>query len=180
MRSLFTIIILFNVLSCIHKSEKSPIDSSKVILLAKVLTYNDLNFVEKEELTYGCYCYSNNWHDGEEFSKEDAFYVKCEINNKLLSELSESEAFQIEDLMSVNPHMLYGKYHNRWSFIDSLGFKVCETNKFEGHNIITIQRNGEIDKLLIGPLIEKPIAMSIEIADSKYYKDNLDPTYDIK
>ncbi|GGF06401.1 hypothetical protein [Flavobacterium limi] len=180
MKRLFTIMILFIILSCTNKPEKAVIDSSKVILSAKILTYNDLNFVEKEQLTYGCYCYSNNWHDGEEFPKEDAFYVNCEINNKLLSQLCESEAFQIEDLMSVNSHMLYGKYHNRWSFIDSLGFKVCETNKFEGHNIISLQRKGEIDKLLIGPLIEKPKAMSIEISDSKYYKDNSDPTYDIK
>lgn len=176
---LFTTVILFTILSCSNKPEKSTIDSSKVIVSVKVLTYNDLSAIEKEELTYDYYCYSKNWHEGEEFSKEYAFYINCEINNKLLSQLSESEAFQIEDLINEKPHMLYGKYHNRWSFIDSLGYKICETNKFGGHSIISIHRKGEIDKLLIGPLIEKPKTMSIEIVDSKYYKDNLDPSCDI-
>ncbi|HRB71842.1 MAG TPA: hypothetical protein PK776_08330 [Flavobacterium sp.] len=173
----FTILLF---ISACNNAEKPPIDSSKVILSAEVLSYKDLTEGQKAEIKYGCYCYPNNWRDGVEFSKESSYFVSCKINNNLLAQLCESETFQIKDLLNENANMLYGKYHNSWVFTDSLGYKVCETSKFEGQNTISLQRKGEIDDLLIGPLIEKPKVMSIEIANSKYYKDNPDPSFKLK
>lgn len=177
---LIIISILLFLTGCKSDVEKPFIDSSKVIRSAKVIEYDDLNSSEKERLMYGCSCFPNNWHDGVAFSKEKAFFVRAQIDNKLLAELTESETFQIKDLLSENIYMLYGKYKTRWEFKDSDGYIICETNKFDGHSIISINRFGEVDDLIIGPLISKPISMAILIVDSKYYKDNLNPEFKIR
>jgi len=98
----------------------------------------------------------------------------------LLAELCESESFQINDMLNENKYSLYGKYINRWEFINSSGGLICETDKFSGQKLIELNRNGEIDEVIIGPLIEKPTKMQIKILDSKYYQNNSNPEFAIK
>ena len=169
------ILMLFLVISC-NKVEKKPIDSNKIIIDAKIIAYNELN----TKLEYDFYCHQSNWRDGIKFEKENAFYVSAKINNKLLAELCESESFQISDMLNENKYFLYGKYINRWEFINSNGGLICETDKFNGQNLIELNRNGEIDEVIIGPLIEKPTKMQIKILDSKYYPNNSNPEFEIK
>ncbi|RXR18877.1 hypothetical protein [Flavobacterium stagni] len=178
MKHFLAIVTLLFISACTNKPEKAPIDSSKVILSAKILRYEDLGINEKADLKYACYCYPVNWRESVEYLKEDAFYVSCKIDNKLLAQLCESETFKLESLLDEKPSSLYGKYINRWLFMDSLGLKVCEKSKFEGQEIRTVYRKGEIDSIVIGPLITKPKTMAIQILDSKYYKDNADPSFE--
>lgn len=169
------ILSLLICISC-NKIEKPAIDSSMVITEAKIISYDDL----KTRFDYNCYCYPDNWRDGIEFDKEKAFYVSAKINNRLLAELCENESFQIKDMLNDNIHSLYGKYINRWEFTNSNGDLICETHKFEGQNLLELNRKGEVDELIIGPLIEKPNKMGIKILDSKYYANNLSPQIQIK
>lgn len=186
MRLLFiTLFTLILTLSC--EEEKREINTNDVIKSVEVMDYEKLTFnyanllLEKETFRYGCYCYPNgNWRDLKEFKKEDAFFVKVKLNNRLLAELSESETFSKEYLLNPeDANFLYGKYHNRWKFFDSFGTLICETEKFEGYEIIDINRNGNFDEVIIGPLVKKPAKMEIEILDSKYYP-NITPKFQIK
>jgi hypothetical protein len=174
---LLIMLILFFV-SC-GKSEIPTIDLEKVIINAEVLTFNDLTNSQKEKLQYCCNYYPNNWRDGIEYKKEDAFFVKIKIDNSLLAKLSESNAFSEKDLLSNNEFYLYGKYYNRWSFISVDGDKIIETEKFEGHRTLEVIRNKNIDEVIIGPLPKKPQKMFIEISDSKNYP-NMTPEFNIK
>lgn len=171
--------VSFYFISCNNSPKKPIINPKEVITFVQVLSFNDLDDQQKEDLKYGCFCHPDNWYNGIEFKKENAYFVKVKLKNKLLAELSESEAFPISYLLNSNAHTLYGKYHNRWKFIDSTGNKICETDKFDGHKIIELNRFGELDEVIIGPLITKPTKMEIEIADSKYYP-NLTPEYKIE
>jgi hypothetical protein len=74
--------------------------------------------------------------------------------------------------------MLYGKYKNRWKLVNSRGTKICETGKFNGFHILTIERNGDYDEIIIGPIPEKPSKIIIELSDSENYP-NLTPTYSL-
>ena len=172
---ILNILLLILVISC-NEVEKKPIDSNKIIIDAKIITYSELN----TKLEYNSYCHQSNWRDGIEFKKENAFYVSAKINNKLLAELCESESFQINDMLNENKYSLYGKYINRWEFIDLNGGLICETDKFNGQKLIELNRNGEIDEVIIGPLIEKPNKIQIKILDSKYYPNNSNPEFEIK
>ncbi len=165
--------------SCNQTPKKSLINPKEVIEFAEVLTYKNLSDSEKEKIKYGCYCYPKNWNRGVEFKKEDAYFVKTRLNNGLLAELSESRTFSKDYLISSNVHSLYGKYHNRWKFMDNYGVTICPTSKFAGHKTLSIKRIGQIDELIIGPLPERPKKMIIEILDSKYYS-NITPEYDLK
>ena len=169
------ILIICLFFSC-NKTEKPIIDSNKVIIEAKIVSYEELT--TKPENNY--YCHPDNWRDGIEFEKEKAFYVSAKINNKLLAQLCESESFQIDNMLNENKHFLYGKYRNRWEFLNSNGGLICETEKFEGQNLLVLNRNGEIDEVIIGPLIERPKKMHIKILDSKYYPNNPSPEFQLK
>lgn len=155
-------------------SSKTPIliDDSTVILSAEVLTYEQLDSISKaEEFKYGCYCFPSNWNEPKEFEKEKAFFVKAQIDNNLLADISQSNTFPKKDLLEISSTYLYGKYKNRFKFIGKDGIGICETEKFQGFEIMSISRNRNVDVLLIGPLIEKPREMIIEISDSKNYPD---------
>jgi len=175
------IILLLTFFSCGEAEKKTHINSTEVIIEAANLTYNDLNNVEKEDMIFTrCCCYPENWNRGVDcVEKENAFYVKTKININLLAILSESNTFKKDYLISENPHTLYGKYHNRWKFIDEDGNEICSTAKFDGHNDFRLIRNDTIDELIIGPLPKRPKKMIIEISNSKYYPD-LTPEYVIK
>jgi hypothetical protein len=170
--------ILINFVSC-NNVEKQIIDSNKVIINAKVLTFKELSSIQATKHNYNSFCYPNNWRNGIEFDREKAFYVFAKINNKLLAGLSENESFQINDMLTENNYSLYGKYLNRWEFIDSVGNVICETDKFDGHKILEIIRIGEIDEVIIGPIPEKPKIMLINIQDSKYYPKNPTPKFEL-
>lgn len=180
MKKLYLNIIIFIqfFIGC-GKSEVPKIDLNNVIQNAEILTFNDLTNSQKEKLEYCCHYYPNNWRDGVEYKKEDAYFVKAKIDNKLLAKLTESNAFSEKDLLSNNELYLYGKYHNRWRFISVEGDKVIETEKFEGHRTFEVIRNKNIDEVIIGPLPKKPQKMYIEISDSKNYP-NLRPEFNIK
>ena len=180
MKLLYSILIILISISCSKKPEKPKIDSSKVILSAEILKYDDLKYLYADELKYDFYCYPRNWRDGEEFKKEDSFFVKAKIDNTLLAALSESDGFEISHLISSNPHFLYGKYVNRWEFVDSTGNIICETEKFEGQRLIELKRNFSVDEVIVGPLKTKPLRMTIKILNSKYYKTNSNPTLYLK
>lgn len=48
-------------------------------------------------------CYPNNWNRAVDcVEKENAYYVKAKININLLATLSESDAFNIQYLISSN------------------------------------------------------------------------------
>lgn len=175
MKFSLSFLLIYLLVSC-NKTEKTKLDSSKVIISAKILNFEELSFHQVKKMEYGCYCYPYNWRDGVEFKKENAFYVKVKLNNKILAELSESKTFSKEYLLSKD-YTLYGKYHNRWEFRDSLDNKICETEKFEGFQILDLDRNGEIDEITIGPIISKPKKIIINISDSKYYPDNEAPEF---
>ena len=174
---LISILLLFN--SCNNSPKKPLINPSEVIEFATVFTYENLDETEKEKIKYGCYCYRNSWRNGTEFKKENAFFVKSRINNNLLAELSANDPFTKDKLITSNVYSLYGKYHNRWKFINSQGMEICETQKLTGHRTLNIVRIGQTDEVIIGPLPEKPTKMIIEIMDSKYYPD-LTPEFEIK
>lgn len=171
MKQIIFTFFIFIVFSC-KKETKVSISSFEIIIEAISINFNDLDYVEKKEMIFtNCCCYPENWHQGVNcVEKENAFYVKAKINFKLLAALSESETFTMNDLISSNPHSLYGKYHNRWQFIDEDGYEICETSKHKGHNNFRLIRNDTIDEIIIGPLPKKPIKMLIDIVDSKYYK----------
>ena len=100
------------------------------------MKFDDLSINEKSNIIFDkCCCYPKNWNKGENcIEKENAFYIKAKINNNLLSYISESNTFPREELLNQNPHFLYGKYKNRWKFLNEDGQIICETSKFEGHN----------------------------------------------
>jgi hypothetical protein len=181
MKQLFFTILLLAFFNCGENEKKSPIIASEVIIDAITLNFDDLNDIEKEDMIFTrCCCYPKNWNRGVNcIEKEDAFYVKAKININLLAELSESKIFTKDKLINSNPHSLYGKYHNRWQFLDEDENWICETSKFDGHNDFMLVRKGNIDEVIIGPLPEKPSKMIIEILDSKYYK-GITPEFVIK
>lgn len=166
----FLLIIFF---SCSEKNDKKNINSSDVIISATLLKFDDLSINEKSNIIFDkCCCYPKNWNKGENcIEKENAFYIKAKINNNLLSYISESNTFPREELLNQNPHFLYGKYKNRWKFLNEDGQIICETSKFEGHNSFELVRFDSIDNIIIGPLPEKPKEMIIEILESKNYPE---------
>lgn len=181
MKNLYSKLIIIFIpffISC-GKSESPKIDIKNIIQNVKILTFNDLTNTQKEKLEYCCNYYPNNWRDGIGYKKEDAYFVKAKIDNNLLAKLTESTAFSEKDLLSNNEFYLYGKYHNRWSFISVEGDKIIETEKFEGHRTFEVVRNKNIDEVIIGPLPKKPQKMYIEISDSKNYP-NMTPEFNIK
>ncbi|TDL99659.1 MAG: hypothetical protein C4K58_07135 [Flavobacteriaceae bacterium] len=127
-------------------------------------------------------CHPIDWQPGNsvDFDITKAYYIECEINNLMLARLSENDAFEIKELLDGKHHSLYGKYINRWVFTDSLNHLICETNKSDGYNMAFFKRNGRIDHLIIGPLIDIPKKMEIKISDSKYYEDEPNPSFIIK
>ncbi|QOG02083.1 hypothetical protein [Flavobacterium sp. MDT1-60] len=170
-------IILFFVFSAgCSKTEKVQIEVKNIIKSAEILTFKDLSDQQKKELEYCCSYYPSNWRDGVSFEKEKAYFVKTKIDNNLLASLTESNTFSKIELLNNGNTYLYGKYHNRWGFVDNKNDTIFETEKFEGHRIIAITRRGNIDELIVGPLVEKPKKMYIEISDSKNYP-NLTPEY---
>lgn len=166
------ILFFFLLLSC-SKTEKPRIDSNKVIIHAKIVSY--ANLIKQPE--NNSYCHTNSWRNGYEFDKKNAYYVSAKINNKLLAELCESDSFPINAILNENKYALYGKYINRWEFINSTGGLICETEKFDGQKLIEVHRIGEIDEVIIGPLIEQPDKMIIKILNSKNYRNNLFPEF---
>lgn len=171
MKQTLASLLLLTLISCGENQDKKPIDKFDVIIEAQNLNYDELSDLEKESIIFSrCCCYPHNWNQGINcVEKENAFYVKAKINNKLLANLSESETFDKDKLLNENPHFLYGKYHNRWKFIGQSGSEICETSKFEGHHDFMLIRNDTIDEVIIGPLPTKPKRMIIEIIESKYY-----------
>lgn len=170
-------IILFFIFSIgCGKTEKAEIKIKDVIKSVEILTFKDLSDQQKEELEYCCSYYPNNWRDGVSFEKENAYFVKAKIDNNLLASLTESNTFSKTELLKNGDTYLYGKYHNRWGFVDNKNDTIFETEKFEGHRIIEITRRDNIDEVIIGPLVEKPKKMYIEINSSKNYP-NLTPEY---
>ncbi|BFM44062.1 hypothetical protein CFS9_27030 [Flavobacterium sp. CFS9] len=170
-------VILFIVFSVSCGKEKNAvIEVENVIKSAEILTFKDLSNQQKQQLEYCCSYYQSNWHDGISFKKENAYFVKAKIDNNLLASLTESNTFSKTELLNYGNTYLYGKYHNRWGFIGDENDTIFETEKFEGHRIIEITRNGNIDEVIVGPLVEKPKKMYIEISDSKNYP-NLTPEY---
>lgn len=141
----------------------------EIIESASVLKFSELNSADQEKVEYDCFCHPNNWNQGIKYEKDSTFFVKVRLNNRKLAQLTESNTFSIDDLLSDNPYSLYGKYHNRWRFKNSSGAFICETAKFQGFYILTIDRNGDHDDLIIGPIPEKPSKMIIEINESKNY-----------
>lgn len=180
MKQILVFLIAISFLRC-NNDEKPPIKPDDVIIEATNLIYTDLNDLEKEDMIFTrCCCYPHNWNQGVNcIEKEDAFYVKAKIDINLLGLLSESRTFNKSSLINSNPHSLYGKYHNRWKFLDKNGVEICETSKFEGHHDFRLIRNDSIDEIIIGPLPVKPNTMIIEIIDSKYY-DGIIPKVEIK
>lgn len=172
------IILIFILLVGCGKKEIVHIEIKDVIINAEILTFKDLSNQQKKNLEYCCYYYPSNWRDGINFEKEKAYFVKTKIDNNLLASLTESNAFSKADLLNNGNTYLYGKYHNRWGFVDNENDTIFETAKFEGHRIIEITRKGNIDEVIIGPLVEKPKKIYIEIIDSKNYPD-LTPEFDI-
>lgn len=161
------------------KTEKAELKINDVIKSAQILTFNNLDNKQKKILEYCCYYYPNNWRDGVSFEKENAYFVKMKIDNNLLASLTESNTFSKAELLTNGNTYLYGKYHNRWGFVDNKNDTIFETAKFEGHQIIEIKRKGNIDEVIVGPLVEKPKKIYIEINDSKNYP-NLMPEHIIK
>lgn len=172
MKSIYFSILLLIIIGCAKKEKKKSINPFDVICESELFTFSELRNEEKEDMIYtNCCCYPNNWNRGVDcVEKENAYYVKAKININLLATLSESDAFNIQYLISSNPHTLYGKYVNRWKFLDENGFDICETAKFDGHNDFRLVRNDTIDEVIIGPLPKKPLKMIIDIVNSKYYK----------
>lgn len=175
---IFPIILIIICISC-GQSQKnnSPKSDSTVIIDAICLTYQDLSETEKKEMIFTeCCCYPENWNKGENcIDKSEAYYVKAKIDINKLSILTESEAFSNDELITTNPHSLYGKYKNRWQFMDENNQKICETAKFEGHNSFGLIRDNYVDELIIGPLPKKPKKMLIEITDSEF--SNITPEF---
>lgn len=171
MKHILLSILVLSILGC-GSNEKKPIKPSDVIIEAVNLSFKNLNYTEMEDMIFTeCCCYPINWNKGVDcVQKEEAFYVKAKINIDLLAILSESETFSKDELITSNPHSLYGKYHNRWQFVDESGIEICQTAKFDGHNDFNLIRKGNIDEVIIGPLPKKPSKMMIEISNSKYYQ----------
>lgn len=173
---LFIVPLLFGCSS----EQLTPINDSEVILSAEVLTYEQLDPLTKaEQFKYGCYCFPCNWNDPKEFEKEKSFYLKIKIDNDLLASLSESRTFPKKDLLETSPTYLYGKYKNRFRLIGIGGRDICETDKFQGFEIMNLERKNKIDFLLIGPIIEEPKKIIIEILDSDNYP-GITPKYTIQ
>ncbi|GAB3767650.1 hypothetical protein GCM10028818_00850 [Spirosoma horti] len=108
--------------------------------------------------------YNGGWatpRNSTEFKKEDGFYVKALIDNKMLAELSQSNAFKPEEVLAEKPIFLYGKYKNRWTFQDQGGNEISETEKFDGFDTIEVVREGQTDTVWIGPIPNKPVQMTI-------------------
>ena len=159
-----------------EKVKRPIIDSKKVITNAEIVTFEDLDSSEKNRLEYCCSYYPNNWHDGVNFSKEDAFFVKAQIDNNLLAEICVTRNRTKADLLGQNASMLYGKYRNRWKFTDENNFLIYDTDKFEGHHLLSINRSGRFDEVVVGPLLKAPNRMYITISESENYS-NLVPEY---
>jgi len=181
MKQIILSILLLTLFGCGETEKKSQVNSNDVIIEAVNLIYNDLIDGEKDDMIFTkCCCYPKNWNNGIDcVEKEDAFYVKTKININFLAALTESDAFKKDYLISENPHTLYGKYKNRWKFIDVDGNEICPTSKFDGHNDFRLIRNDTIDEVIIGPLPKRPKKMIIEILNSKYYPDMI-PEYVLK
>ena len=161
------IIIVGLIAGCSNDNVK--INPEGIIESAEVLTYSELSAIDQEKVESDCICHPKNWNIGVKFEQDSTFFVKVKLNNKKLAQLSESNTFSIDKLLSDNVYSLYGKYHNRWKFKNSAGKQICETAKFQGFYILTIDRSGEYDNLIIGPIPEKPSELIIEINESKNY-----------
>ena len=177
--TIFTSLLLFasseNVLS-------AEVASNKVILDAKVLSYDQLPL--KELNKYGCCTYSKSngttMPDRIHFDIEDAYFVQATIDPSALARVlllnsCEGEALtwgrqcsrdrleeKVQELFSYsNPYMFYGKYMNQWSFSNENGV-IPSTTKFTGHDILSLDQNELLQhSLIIGPLPQKPVQMRI-------------------
>ncbi|MBK8243741.1 MAG: hypothetical protein IPK88_09980 [Saprospiraceae bacterium] len=183
----FKTIILLLLFNCCRNNEKPNINVVNIIKEAEILTFNDLNNRQREDLKYCCTYHINGtlWNAAAmiPFKKEDAYFVKSKIDNNLLADLIESEDFSKTELLQIDnfhgTRFLYGKYMCRWIFTDSLNEIIGETDKFDGHRILSINRSSNIDDIVVGPLVKKPKKMYIKIFESKNYP-GLNPEFEIK
>lgn len=162
-------IVLFVIFIICISCEKKDLRASDVIVSGEVLEYKDLEQTELDEICEFCAYYTTNWNQPHEFDPQYAYYVKIKINNLLLAKLCESQPFSKKSILSENPHMLYGKYKNRIVLKGDLDLPILETSKFKGQEIMNIDRKGKYDKVLIGPIVEKPKKIELQIYDSKNY-----------
>lgn len=143
---------------------EAPGVSENVVRDGKVYDWTSLPASIKSQVGDFHLYYNGGWavsRNSTEFKREDGFYVKASINNKMLAELSQSKAFQPDEVLAEKPIFLYGKYKNRWTFQDQTGNEVSETSKFAGFDTIEVLRNGQTDEVWIGPIPTKPAQMTI-------------------
>ena len=75
--------------------------------------------------------------------------------------------------------MLYGKYKNRIILTNNSDIQILETHKFDGQTIMSIDRDGNFDDILIGPIVEKPKKIELQILESKNYPE-ITPKFNFK
>jgi len=112
------------------------------------------------------------------FPVEDSYFVRLTIDNLALANLTlinscgsvaaqrrcnkEELQAEIDSVLSSRPLFLYGKYKNRWRF-KSGSADVPETEKFEGFATVSIDRRGNQDLVLVGPIPRRPTEVRIEM-----------------
>lgn len=153
---------------------------------AKVLSFDELpeniqakalEKAQNEQLRL-CNDWSNASQDRECFERpaRELYYPVAKLNNSEVAYWSNLYAcdnrecqdenlneFMQQDLASE--YSTYGKYANRWLF--KRGDDVIEgREKFDGHAVLFIERNGSTDTVWFYPLEFKPSAVGIELYEN--------------
>lgn len=163
-KSIISVLLICVVTLTSCQEEKTfQVNLKDVIECAEAIPFDSLDVNQQNKINYCSYFPYGNWRDTKEYKKEQAFFIKAKINNALLAELCKSDVFPVETLLDSNFYSLYGKYRNSWKLFDDQHKVIDPSNKFEGHDIFEINRIGNIDYIIIGPIQTHPYKMEIDI-----------------
>lgn len=177
---------LFVILGCKEAAPAGP-PVSGVIQKARVLTFTDLSPAQQAKMAATfTYSRTGGWMSSDRASMPTAsgFFVRAEVNATALAHwtflydcggstyVRACSGSQLTSKMAAalgSPSALYGKYRNSWVFLAN-GRALPATTKFEGYEIVNIQRRQEggnvIDDVTIGPIPEKPSLMVIQLQNN--------------
>lgn len=164
---------------------REPVDADvkNVILNASLARMYELESHERKQLNRCCRYVGVDPKGRKKFKPSDGYWVRLSIDNKKLALASllnscgaslrpqQCEALELQKKTAAafktnHYSSMYGKGLTRFILYDAKGNKIDKTEKHDGHTIVNLKRNMDIDHFTIGPVNIKPKAVSIFISTS--------------
>lgn len=184
---IFSSVAIFTSLPSVSIAETLLAEPSIMMSHAEARSYLESIEVDPDEHFKHC-CFHQNPEGGNRgvrFKPEDGWLVLVSINREALvradlqgtcktsfwqkdrectdEEVAENLA-EREMTYKAIPGW-YGKFHNRF-VAERAGTKIPDTQKFIGHRSSAFQRSEKADRLLIGPMPDKPDRLILRMSNS--------------